>query len=100
MTAQGPATGERRQVKRDLLRKYVRLQRDILDGDPASSAYAATIQSFRELGYALINNGFEDDLDRLLRIRVLDGGRAIRSDRSERKFPKDLQVIESRAARS
>lgn len=99
MTAQGSATGERRHVRRDLLRQYVRLQRDIIDGDPASSAYAATIQSFRQMGYALIGYGFEDDLDRLLRIRVLDGGRAIPTDRAQRAYPSELHLIETRPAR-
>lgn len=99
MTAQNSATGERRHVRRDLLRQYVKLQRDIIDGDPASSAYAATIQSFRQMGYALISYGFEDDLDRLLRIRVLEGGRAVPSDRTERAYPTELQMIESRQAR-
>lgn len=96
MTAQGSATGERRHVRRDLLRQYVRLQRDLIDGDAASAAYATTIQSFRHMGYALISSGFEDDLDRLLRIRVLEGGRAIPSSRAERMYPAELHMIESR----
>lgn len=99
MTVPGSATGERRHLRRDLLRQYVRLQHDLVDGDPASSAYAATIQSFRQMGYALISSGFEDDLDRLLRIRILEGGRAVPGDRAERVYPTELHVIESRPAR-
>lgn len=85
-------------MRRDLLKHYVRLQRDLIDGDPASSEYQATIQAFRQMGYALISAGFEDDLDRLLRIRVLDGGRAVPSGPAERTWPKELQMIESRPA--
>jgi hypothetical protein len=47
----------------------------------------------------LIASGFEDDLDRLLRLRVLDGGRATRSPRDRRPTPSDLFVIERQPAR-
>ncbi|MDQ2743371.1 MAG: hypothetical protein M3Z66_13910 [Chloroflexota bacterium] len=98
MNAHIPATSDRRRLRRDLLCQYVRLQRDLVDGDPATSAYQGTIHAFRQMGYALINSGFEDDLDRLLRIRVLDGGQAKPSPRSERSFPDGLQMIETRPA--
>ena len=50
-----------------MLHEYVRLQQELVDADPASSSYAATIQAFRQMGYALIAAGYEEDLDRLLR---------------------------------
>jgi hypothetical protein len=50
------------------------------------------------MGYALISAGLEDDLDRLLRIRVLEGGRPTRSARAERSVPDYLCVIERRQA--
>lgn len=94
MKAQGPAPGEHRHIRLDLLRQYVRLQRDLIEGDPASSSYQATIQAFRQMGYAFINCGLEDDLDRLLRIRVLEGGRAVPRKREERDYSAEIHVIE------
>lgn len=88
--------GDRRRTRRDLLRQYVKLQRDLVDGDPADPSYQAVIHAFRQLGYLLINSGFEDDLDRLLRIRVLYGGRATPSHRSGRHVPEELYVMERR----
>lgn len=85
----------RRQTRRDLVRQYVQLQRDLIDGDPASSTYQATIHAFRQLGYTLISSGFEDDLDRLLRLRVFDGGRPHR-DRPEETAIPELFVIEQK----
>ncbi len=99
MKPQGSAGSEHRHIRRDLLRQYVRLQRNLIEGDPASSAYQATVQAFRQMGYALINCGFEDDLDRLLRIRVLEGGRAVPSTYDERTFPQELHVIENQVTR-
>jgi hypothetical protein len=99
MSAFGSAAGERQRVRRDLLRQYVKLQRDLIDGDPSSSSYQATIHAFRQMGYALINSGFEDDLDRLLRLRILDGGRAIPAPPDERAIPDELRLIETRPAR-
>jgi hypothetical protein len=75
------------------------LQRELVEGDPASSSYQSTIHAFRQMGYSLIASGFEDDLDRLLRLRVLDGGRARRSPRARRPTPNDLFVIERQPAR-
>ena len=72
---------------------------ELMDADPSSSSYAATIQSFRQMGYALISAGFEEDLDRLLRIRVLDGGRTTPASREERELPDELHVIEQVPAR-
>jgi hypothetical protein len=84
----------RKKTRRELLNQYVRLQRELIDADPASSSYTATIQAFRQMGYALITAGFEEDLDRLLRIRVLEGGRAERTPREQRSTPDDLCVLE------
>lgn len=93
----GPVLLGRRKTRRELLCEYVRLQQELIDADPASSSYNATIQAFRQMGYALITAGFEEDLDRLLRIRVLDGGRAAPTPRDERHIPSELHVIERRA---
>jgi hypothetical protein len=68
-----------------------------VEADPSTSAYQGIIQAFRKMGYVLITSGFEDDLDRLLRVRVLDGGRAEPAPRSERQIPADLHVIERRS---
>ena len=96
MQADGHSTGRRQEVRRELLRQYVRLQRDLVEADPASSSYQGLIHAFRQLGYVLITSGFEDDLDRLLRIRVLDGGRPESAPREERSVPEGLQIIERR----
>lgn len=66
---------ERLRARRELVRQYLRLQRELVDGDPASSSYRSTIHAFRQMGYQMISSGFEEDLDRLLRLRVLPGGR-------------------------
>lgn len=78
------------------MRQYLKLQRDLIDGDPASSDYQATIHAFRQMGYALISSGFEEDLDRLLRLRVLEGGRAQPCPQDRRSDPAELQVIRER----
>jgi hypothetical protein len=49
------------------------------------------------MGYSLISSGFEDDLDRLLRIRILDGGRTDRVPRAERSTPEGLHLLEQRS---
>ena len=90
----GATTGKRQQVRRELLRQYMRLQRDLMEADPSSSAYQSIMHAFRQMGYVLISSGFEDDLDRLLRIRILDGGRATRTERSERSEYPELHVLE------
>lgn len=87
---------KRQRARRELLQQYVRLQRELVDADPASSAYQGTIHAFRQMGYALIASGYEEDLDRLLRLRVLDGGRAVPAPSSERTPPDELHVIEQR----
>src|SRR5579875_2177660 len=74
----------RRQQRRDLLQKYVQLQRELGRGNTASSSYQATIHAFRRMGYALIANGMEEDLDRLLRIRVIEGGKQRQEPRRSR----------------
>lgn len=90
-------TDSRRQAaRRELLRQYVKLQRELIEADPSSSAYQGVIHAFRQMGYVLITLGFEDDLDRLLRIRVLDGGRDHPTPAAERETPVDLHVIERR----
>jgi hypothetical protein len=99
MRNDGQALAGRRRTRREMLQQYVRLQHQLMDADPSSSSYAATIQSFRQMGYALISAGFEEDLDRLLRIRVLDGGRTTRAAREERDLPDELHVIEQVPAR-
>lgn len=91
-------SGDNRQrLRKDLLRQYVKLQRELIDADPSSSAYQNTIHAFRQMGYVLISSGFEDDLDRLLRIRVLDGGRSTPSSPDERSVPADWHVMERRS---
>jgi hypothetical protein len=65
-----------------------------MEADPSSSAYQAIMHAFRQMGYVLISSGFEDDLDRLLRIRVLDGGRPVRPARTERTEYPELHVLE------
>lgn len=87
---------DKRQVRRDLLQRYVRLQRDLIDADPSSAAYQSTVHAFRQLGYALLTNGFEDDLDRLLRLRVLEGGRSRHRPEEHRAVPAELHVMERR----
>jgi hypothetical protein len=87
------ATGPRN-TRRDLLHQYVRLQRELADADPASGAYDVTIQAFQQMGYGLITAGYEEDLDRLLRIRVLDGGRSSPAPRLDREPPLELHVLE------
>lgn len=49
------------------------------------------------MGYALINSGFESDLDRLLRLRIMDGGRDEPTPRAERTCTPDLHVLKERA---
>jgi len=84
----------RQQLRRDLIHQYVHLQRQLLEAESSSSTYQAAMHAFRRMGYTLITSGFEDDLDRLLRIRVLDGGKAGRGAARDGRFPQDLHVIE------
>lgn len=93
MNAHGSTKGSHGTARRELVRQYVQLQRELIDGDPASSAYQATIHAFRQLGYALIASGYEDDLDRLLRLRVIDGGRERTRPERTAALP-ELHVIE------
>ena len=85
----------RQQARREQLQRYVHLQRELVEGDPSSPRYHGTIHAFRQMGHALIAAGFEDDLDRLLRIRILDGGRPAPATRPERSQWPDLTLIES-----
>lgn len=85
-------TGKRQQVRRELLRQYMRLQRELIEADPSTSDYQASMHAFRQMGYILISSGFEDDLDRLLRIRVLDGGRSEPAERGNQRA--ELHLLE------
>lgn len=85
---------ERQQARRDLLRRYLELQRELMDGDPGTSAYQGTIHQFRQMGYLMITSGFEEDLDRLLRIRLLDGGRCLPLPRDRRTQCPELHIME------
>ncbi|MDQ2745173.1 MAG: hypothetical protein M3Z66_23155 [Chloroflexota bacterium] len=69
----------------------------MLVADSTTSAYQASIQAFRQMGYTLINSGFESDLDRLLRLRVMDGGRDEPAPRAKRTRVADLHVLEEGA---
>lgn len=84
----------RQQLRRGLIHQYIHLQRQLLDAEPSSSTYQAAMHAFRRMGYTLITSGFEDDLDRLLRIRVLDGGQGRHRKSRDVEFPQDLHVIE------
>ena len=88
------SAGRNRRTRRELLHQYVHLQRELIDGDASSSAYQGTIHAFRQVGHALISAGFESDLDRLLRIRVLEGGRKAPAPRSLRGRASELMVVE------
>ena len=96
MLATGSTDAGREKLRRELLRQYIHLQRELMEAEPSSSAYQGTIRAFRQMGYTLITSGFEEDLDRLLRIRVLEGGRATPLDPDDRDTLPDLLVIESR----
>jgi hypothetical protein len=92
--ANGINGATRQKVRRELLGQYVRLQRDLAEADPASAAYQSTIHAFRQMGYALISSGFEEDLDRLLRLRVFEGGRSSPAPLQARSRPVDMHLIE------
>ncbi len=94
MYADGANAAARRHMRRELLGQYVRLQRDLLDSDPSSAGYQATIYAFRQMGHALISAGLEEDLDRLLRLRVMDGGRRTPAPKKVRTIPEELHLIE------
>jgi hypothetical protein len=81
-------------TRRDLLHQYARLQRELIEANPVSGAYDVTIQAFRQTGYGLISAGYEEDLDRLLHIRVLEGGRSSALPRAEREPPSELHLVE------
>jgi hypothetical protein len=93
-TQYSATTGRRQQVRRELLRQYMRLQRELMEADPSASAYQSTMHAFRQMGYVLISSGFEDDLDRLLRIRVIDGGQPTRSRVVDREERPELHLME------
>lgn len=87
-----------RKIRGDLLRQYVQLQRDIMESDPSSSAYHATIRSFRQMGQVLISAGFEEDLDRLLRLRIIEGERPARRSNAAHANQPELHVLERRVS--
>lgn len=93
MFAEGSEVEARRRMRRGLLGRYVRLQRDLVSTDPASAAYHSTVHAFRQMGYTLISSGFEEDLDRLLRLRLVDGGRSFPTPAEERERPADLHLV-------
>lgn len=97
MTLHREFEANRQKGRRELLRQYVHLQRELLDADSTKSAYQASIQAFRQMGYTLINSGFESDLDRLLRLRVMDGGRDEPAPRAKRTRVADLHLLTERA---
>lgn len=94
MIPETPPMGNQQRARRELLRRYVGLQRELAESDPGSTSYQGTIQAFRQMGYTLIAAGLEEDLDRLLRIRVLDGGRKVPAPRRQRPTLPVLHVIE------
>jgi hypothetical protein len=98
MLPDGNSGDGRERVRRQLLRQYVKLQRGLMEADPSSSAYQGAIRAFRQMGYALITAGFEEDLDRLLRIRVLDGGQPRRDTAVARpeRLLQEMYVLERR----
>jgi hypothetical protein len=85
-------TEERRRLRQHLVRQYVRLQREIVGGEPGCSSYRASVHALRQLGYVLISSGFDEDLDRLLRMRFLEGGCPTRT-RSPSRGSIDLRVV-------
>lgn len=97
VTLHRESQADRQKSRRELLRQYVHLQHELLDADSTTSAYQASIQAFRQLGYAFINAGLESDLDRLLRLRVIDGGRAEPAPRAERACTPDVHVLKERS---
>ena len=97
MTLHRESGADRQKSRRELLRQYVHLQRELLDADSTTSAYQVSIQAFRQMGYALINSGFESDLDRLLRLRIIDGGRDEPAPRAERTCIPDLHLLKEPA---
>jgi hypothetical protein len=96
MLATGSTDAGREKLRRDLLRQYIYLQRQLMEAEPSSPAYQGTIRAFRQMGYTLITSGFEEDLDRLLRIRVLEGGRGTPRHPDDRDTLPELLVLESR----
>ncbi len=82
--------------RRQLLRQYLRLQRELLNAGSPSSCYQSSTQAFRQISCALINSGFEADLDRLLRIRVIEGGRNGPTPRAHRILARDLRLLKER----
>jgi len=79
--------------RRELVKHYLRLQQELVEGDPSQSSYQGTIQAFRQMGYLLISSGMEADLDRLLRLRVIEGGKG-RDAREDQELHRPLlQVV-------
>lgn len=93
MASEATAT-ERRAARRELLGRYLRLQRELIEADPAAPSYQATVHAFRNMGYSLITSGFGEDLDRLLRIRVLNGGLTKPASPGQRDFSTDMLLVD------
>jgi len=96
VTLHRESQANRQKSRRELLRQYLHLQRELLDSDSTTSCYQSSTQAFRQMGCALINSGFEADLDRLLRIRVIEGGRNGPTPRAQRILARDLRLLKER----
>lgn len=96
MHSYGADRATRQRVRRELVGQYARLQRDLMESEPTSTAYQNSIQAFRQMGYALISSGFEDDLDRLLRLRIMAGGRPSPLPLAGRNRSMNVHLIEQR----
>jgi hypothetical protein len=53
----------------------VRLRQALFEVHPDSPTYRLTLTALTEIGEALVELGYAEDLNRLLRFRVLDGDR-------------------------
>ncbi|HEX8917808.1 MAG TPA: hypothetical protein VF898_04865 [Chloroflexota bacterium] len=85
--------GKQASDRRELVKQYMHLQRELIEGDPAESSYQGTIHAFRQMGYMLISYGMESDLDRLLRIRVIEGGKSRREPDQESPERPTLRIV-------
>ncbi len=82
-------------ARRILLEQYIRLLRESRYAGAQHSQGERTAEALCQMGRNLIGAGLEDDLDRLLRFRVLEGGLARPSPARTRSVPHQLHVLES-----